>query len=420
MASGQNIVGTPWDDALWGTDGNDTISGHAGRDQIYAGSGNDHVDGGADDDFVDAGDGNDEVIGGDGKDSLHGGNGNDYVDGGNGNDTIDGGTGNDLMVGGAGNDWLKDVEGNDVLIGGDGNDFIENLAGNDYLEGGDGDDWMNTVGESAGDDTLVGGAGNDELGENAGNNLMLGGAGNDLVLSASAGSDTMDGGDGDDFLSVEGWFGSAHDVVRGGAGRDTLHVVGSNIVANLEEGTLTYNGRFAPEQTGSASLEGIEAFWTSGSGPAHITGSSGDDELFIFSDGATIIGGLGRDTVIGVIGNDRHVLNVAPGEANADFIRMSRHEWEGIDKVVIDSAVMPELGEAGELAFDDERWYAAAGAAGGAEEDDRLVYDTATSNLYYDADGSGDGAAELIANVVVYFNENFEQGPMYASDVIII
>ena len=63
--------------------------------------------------------------------------------------------------------------------------------------------------------------------------------------------------------------------------------------------------------------------------------------------------------------------------------------------------------------------FAAAGATGGAEEDDRLVYDTEAGNLYYDADGSGAGAALLIVNAFA-FDANFNSGPLIASDIIIV
>ena len=115
-------------------------------------------------------------------------------------------------------------------------------------------------------------------------------------------------------------------------------------------------------------------------------------------------------------GSDHYVFNVAPGEENADLVfGFTKDESEGFDKIVLDSGVMTELGAAGQLAADDERWHSAAGATGGAEEDDRIVYDSEAGRLYYDADGSGAGEAQLIATVFV-LNEN----PVVASDIIIV
>jgi Ca2+-binding RTX toxin-like protein len=45
----------------------------------------------------------------------------------------------------------------------------------------------------------------------------------------------------------------------------------------------------------------------------------------------------------------------------------------------------------------DERFVAAPGARAGLEADDRVMYDTSTGKLYYDADGSGSGGQAIIA-----------------------
>jgi Ca2+-binding RTX toxin-like protein len=352
------------------------------------------------------------IIGTSGNDSLEGGTGNDTLLGLAGNDTLQGGAGNDSVTGGDGRDWLMGNDGNDSLYGNAGDDFLEGGSGNDYVEGGDGNDFIEGP-DMSGNDTLIGGAGNDWVNDQQGNNLLQGGDGDDQ-MGAGRGNSTLLGGDGNDIFSVnDGKF-----VVDGGDGIDRLTFFGSAVV-NLGEGTLAGNDFFTGAPA-TATFQNIEEYWHSGPASAHITGSSGDDFLFGGTGDDTVIGGLGRDTVSGGdFGNDSVVLNAAPGEENADeVIAFTRSEFDGFDTLVIDSFVMPELGAAGRLSDDDERFYAAAGATGGAEADDRLVYDTNLGNLYYDADGSGAGGAQLLANIFV-FDENFEFSALRGSDILI-
>ena len=55
---------------------------------------------------------------------------------------------------------------------------------------------------------------------------------------------------------------------------------------------------------------------------------------------------------------------------------------------------MTALGASGNFQFNDERFHAGAAAA---ESDDRVIWDASDGELWYDADGSGAGQAQLIA-----------------------
>ena len=85
----------------------------------------------------------------------------------------------------------------------------------------------------------------------------------------------------------------------------------------------------------------------------------------------------------------------------------------GVDEVLLDNASMTALGANASWAAGDGRFWSAAGATSGHDADDRLVYNTSTGNLYYDADGSGAGAAQVIAT--------FQGGVVInASDITVI
>src|SRR5205823_11462577 len=69
------------------------------------------------------------------------------------------------------------------------------------------------------------------------------------------------------------------------------------------------------------------------------------------------------------------------------------------DKIELDGNVHADIGASGNFATDDPRFFSAAGATSGHDATDRVIYDTSTGNLWYDADGSGNGAAQLIATL---------------------
>ena len=104
----------------------------------------------------------------------------------------------------------------------------------------------------------------------------------------------------------------------------------------------------------------------------------------------------GNDQLSGSGGQDSIVFREF-GAANADTV--SAFAGNGWDMMRFDHNGFTQVGAAGHFAAGDARFYAAAGASGGHDADDRLVYNTSTGQLYYDADGSGAGAAQLVATL---------------------
>src|SRR5258708_629594 len=129
-----------------------------------------------------------------------------------------------------------------------------------------------------------------------------------------------------------------------------------------------------------------------------INGLSGDDFLAGNSGDDSIVGGAGNDTIYGDGGNDwieggtgNDLLSGSGGQdslvfrefgaANADSVGNFSPDW---DKIQLDAAAFASIGAAGRFASGDVRFYAAPGATGGHDTDDRVVYNTRTRQLFYD------------------------------------
>ncbi len=110
----------------WGTDelvSIESVLGSAFDDRLFGTSGRD---------FLRGGDGDDLLIGRGGPDSLSGDSGNDDLRGNGGQDTLYGWDGDDTLDGGYGNDHIRGFAGDDTLIGGDGDDRLEGGYGSDF------------------------------------------------------------------------------------------------------------------------------------------------------------------------------------------------------------------------------------------------------------------------------------------------
>lgn len=170
--------------------------------------------------------------------------------------------------------------------------------------------------------------------------VLSGGAGND-VFSGGAGADELNGDAGDDRI----YGGQDDDLIDGGTGDDRLK-------GNRGDDT--------------------------------VKGGDGDDWLQ---------GRLGNDVLVGGEGADRFMFFTALGHENADTIE---DFVSGEDQIVLGSKVFTAL--AGLEGLDGMNFVSnETGEA--AEADDRIVYNSKTGELFYDADGSGEGEALLIATL---------------------
>jgi Ca2+-binding RTX toxin-like protein len=344
FASSASVVAPPPTGAIVGTSGNDTLTGTAGNDTIQ---------------------------GLDGNDVLRGGAGNNVLDGGNGIDTVEyaGTTAVTVSLSvtgpqstGVSNDTLISIEN---IVAGSGNDSLTGNGRANSITGADGND---TIFGRSGDDMLFGGNGNDWL---------FGGNGNDSHY----------GGSGDDWMAD----GSGNDLFDGGSGNDTVSFEGTTSVSvNL--------GITSGQNTGLGwdTLISIENV-ISGSGNDRLTGNAVANVLTAGAGNDTLNGREGNDVLTGGLGADTFVLNTAPGPGNVDRIT---DFTPGTDRISLSKAVFPVLptGTLTSSAF-------AANTSGTATDSlDRIIYETDTGNLYYDADGTGSGQAVLLAVLSPYLS----------------
>src|SRR5437868_3521143 len=136
-------------------------------------------------------------------------------------------------------------------------------------------------------------------------------------------------------------------------------------------------------------------FLAGNNGDDSIAGGAGNDTIYGDGGNDWMEGGAGNDFLSGGSGQDNNVFREF-GAANADTISTFGSDW---DKIQLDAGAFANIGATGRFSGGDVRFYAAAGATSGHDADDRIVYNTSTGQLYYDADGSGPGGAELIATI---------------------
>src|SRR5712671_6231917 len=132
-----------------------------------------------------------------------------------------------------------------------------------------------------------------------------------------------------------------------------------------------------------------------GGGADTVVGGTGNDAVDGNDGNDWVEGGAGNDTLTGAGGTDSFVFREA-GAANADVVTDFASNW---DDLRLDAAGFAAIGAVGRFAAGDVRFFAGAGATGGHDADDRIVYDTTTGQLFYDPDGNGAAPAQLIATI---------------------
>ena len=284
--------------------------------------------------------------------------------------TLNGGGGTDTLIGGAGNDTFVVDDASDVII--------DTKGGTNSIE-------------------FAGKGGYDlAAGVNVSSLSVATGTTGDVYLVGNEFSQTITGNDGNNVLNGDGGLSGATDTLVGGAGNDVYRVWNTGDVV-----TEAANGGFDTVYTSvnyalgaGSEVEQLSAADQTSTGSLTLIGNAGANRV-IGNNGANILaGGDGNDVLIGLGGADTFSFSNF-GAANADTIQdFSKAQGDKIQLVNSAGADFDAITGTGTLTA--AQFTTGTAATTG---DQRIIYDQDTGRIFYDADGNGAGAAQLVAQL---------------------
>jgi Ca2+-binding RTX toxin-like protein len=409
LAGFENAVGSSFADHLIGDGEKSNLTGSGGDDTLTGGDGRDTLNGGAGSDTADYANATNRV-----KISLAGGKseGDKYISIENlaasaFNDQLIGDSAANVLTGQGGDDWVYGGRGDDTLFG-------------DFAPQGDAPP---APGMGSGYATLDASATNNSLATafDLNDNFSLAddpdifdsttvlhttvnatgnGLGGYYSLNLAAGTiitiDVDHTIDPDTHDSIVRLLDANGNVVAqnddGGGDPGSSHGRDSSLVFVVPENGTYYilEGEWSPaspepdgwqESVPAGSTYEINVSVEFPPAPA-LPGVAGDDELDGGGGSDLLDGGVGADTLTGGNGEDSFRFSTELGSGNVDRITDFK---VSDDTIQLDAAIFAAAGAAGPLALSAFH-KSAAGVAHDA--DDRIIYDTDSGNLYYDADGT--------------------------------
>jgi Ca2+-binding RTX toxin-like protein len=142
--------------------------------------------------------------------------------------------------------------------------------------------------------------------------------------------------------------------------------------------------------TGSASADVLRG----GGGNDTVSGGTGDDR---------IVGGLGADTMTGGADNDTFVFDTAPNAVDTITDFDASNSMASGDLIELSLATFTALTTAANNPLSSSEFATSDGGGAGdlVGAGVRVIFDSATGNLYYDADGGTSANRTLFANITV-------------------
>jgi serralysin len=282
-----------------------------------------------------------------------------------------GGGGRDKIIGNIVANVLNGGAGTDTMSGGAGNDtYVVNLAADTVTEPiGGGTDLVRTTAASYALPANV-------------ENLRLTGAGS---LSAT--------GNG---LANVIYANAGDNAINGGAGADTVsYQFGPTAGVTVN---LAAIGAQATGGSGSDTLSAIERL-TGSNYADRLTGNYGNNALKGLGGNDNLFGRGGNDVLAGGAGQDKfNFTTVLDAGTNVDRIT----DFNVADDIVrLDNDIFTAF-TAVNVALAGSAFRKGAGVTAAQDTSDRIIYDTNSGNLYYDADGVNGAAATLFATLTTH------------------
>jgi Ca2+-binding RTX toxin-like protein len=296
-------------------------------------------------------------------------------------------------------------EGNNILHGGGGVDILRGFGGNDVYYT---DVFLTTIVEAVG-------GGNDSVYVSVGYAL---GAGQEVELlstSSHAATHAINLG-GNEFANT--LLGNAGaNILNGGGGSDLLHGFGGNDIYYVDHaddrvfegaggGNDTVYASASYTLTASQHIEGLAATNRAGTGAINLTGNPLANSVGGNAGANVLNGGGGNDYLHGLDGADTFAFTTPVGPGNPSNVDVLADFSVADDTIALENDVFVGLpiGALNPSAFRT--------GASAQDADDRIIYNSATGQLFFDADGSGAEAQVHFATVTAEIN-------LIASDFIV-
>jgi Ca2+-binding RTX toxin-like protein len=300
-----------------------------------------------------------------------------------GRDTLTGSSAANTLNGQGGNDTLNGEGGNDILLGGAGNDVLSGGSGADSLQGGIGSDFAAYRASGAGVTVDLNEAGAQISGGDASGDTLSG----IENLIGSSFADTLTGDSGNNILHDGGVGGNDTLIGQGGNDSYAVYNAGVAIVEVAGEGNDRVNAGVDFVLANGLSIEYLNTTSLHATYAINLTGNE-LRQLVRGNDGANVIDGAGGfDFLAGMGGADTFRFSTALGVGNVDRIV----DFDVTDDTIqLDSSIFTALGAGALTAAEFKDNFLAP-----RDADDRIIYNSNTGSLFYDADGTGTDFAAI-------------------------